>query len=339
MVVCHCFNVDAPERAVLETLQASGHTLTLHTGSITPDTATQFADAEVLSFLSYDPLGPAVLDQLPQLKLVATRTTGYNHIDLSALRQRGIALCNLVDYSTVAVAEQAMGLIVALARGFAGQWQETQTGLLSRRPVWMGMELAGKTLGVWGTGATGQALLQRARGFDMRLLATSRSPSQQLADTLGFTQVPLGQLLAQSDFLSLHVALTPDTQNRLNAQAFASMKPGSYLINTARGGLVDSAALLAALETGHLAGAALDVLPTEPILLSVEQRQAVTDGTAGDAAQKAAMLTDIQLMQHPKVLMTPHTAYYTQEAVVRMAQQTVANIEAFLLGQTLRRLV
>lgn len=218
------------------------------------------ARAVVVSYL--DRVDPALLEALPALRHVASYGVGVNHVDLEACRARGVLVTNTPDVVTDATADQALALLLAAARRVAegdrliraGGWRELDPGFL------LGTEVTGKTLGVVGFGRIGQALARRAAGFTMRVLYTSPRP----VDFPGAERVALDDLLARSDFVSLNVPLTPATRGLLSRERLARMKPGAILVNTARGQVVDDAALAEALAAGRLAAAGLDVFPDEP---------------------------------------------------------------------------
>ncbi len=249
--------------------------------------------------------------QLPALKLVAVAATGVNQIDLDAARAHGVAVCNVRDYGADAVAEHAMMLMLALSRNLlgyraaveAGEWQQAEQFCLYRPPM---RDLRGRTLAVLGRGAIGDALADKARAFGMQVIYAERKDATTLRD--GY--VPFAQALACADVLSLHLPLTDATRQLIGAAELAQMKPDALLINTARGGLVDETALLAALQAGRLGGAGLDVLSSEP----------PRDGN---------VLLSVNL---PNLIITPHAAWQGDQALALMAQQLIDNIAAFLRG-------
>jgi D-lactate dehydrogenase len=352
---CLVFNLDAAETPSL-TAWAAQHPhihLSLQTQRLSAETlATYVAQhpqhrVEALSFCTAQPINQALLAALPNLRLVLTRSTGYNHIDRAYLASRGIALCNLRNYSTQAVAEHTLWLMLSLAKHGVAQMALHQQlrqppHHLQRPNRVLGLELAGATLGVIGLGATGQATLALAKTLGMRLLATS--PTPRPADWLaerGIEQVALPTLLAKSNIISLHCPLNPHTEGLINASTLAQCKPSAMLINTARGGLVDSAALLHALNHNQLAAAALDVLPTEATLFTKPEHRPLWATTTTpetlpphEQALRQAFDSDIALLQHPKVMHTPHTAFYTHTAVVAGVEQTLTSLTAWVTHPT-----
>ncbi len=208
-------------------------------------------------------VGVAELEAAPSLSWVATPTTGHDHVDVDALRARGVYLVSLRGETEFlarvpSTAEHTWALLLALVRQVPGMHQQVLEGSWARTRV-LG-ELSGKTLGVIGYGRLGRIVSRYAAAFGMRVLATDHDAAAVPPDHLHVTPVPLARLLGESDVVSLHLLLTPETEGFLDAERLAAMKPGAYLVNTARGELLDEAALLQGLESGHLAGAALDVL-------------------------------------------------------------------------------
>lgn len=308
---------DAEEQAFLAAHAPKNWSVRWVAGALI-DAAT-VADCEVLSVFVHSPVTAATLAALPSLKLVATRSTGYDHIDLDACRQRGIAVCNVPDYGSRTVAEHAFALLLAVARRLMRATTRVRRGEFGSDGL-RGIELAGKTFGVVGTGRIGAHAAAIARGFGMRVLATDPYPDTTLARA-GVKYVALSVLLAQSDIVSLHCPATPQTRHLIDAAAFARMKPGVVLINTARGEVVDAAALADALDSGIVAGAGLDVLEQEACL---HYPPCPTDSGVARANGR--------LIGHDNVVVTPHIAFNTTEAVECLRRTALANIERFLAG-------
>lgn len=261
-------------------------------------------------------LGRELLQQLPQLKLIAVAATGYNIIDIEACRQLGISVCNVPAYSTQGVAEHALMLMLMLRHRLneyqlaSRQWPASEIFCVFAAPV---QELAGATLTLIGSGHTGSRVAELAAAFGMRVLKAERRGAQQLRP--GYTRFE--HALAAADIVSLHCPLTAETRGLLGAEQLALLPPGALLINTARGGLVDEAALLTALQQGHLGGAALDVLEVEP-------------PPAGHALLQ---------LQHPNLIITPHIAWASAPSLQRMGRILQANLDSFLAGDLQNRVV
>jgi D-lactate dehydrogenase len=270
------------------------------------------ADADVLCMRDqFGRVTPELLARLPNLKLVVTRSAGYDHIDLEAAEQRGVAVCNVPDYGAHMIAEHAFGLLLAVARNivtgnnrYKGERLFSDTGL-------QGIELYGKTLGLIGTGRIGLHSARIARGFGMRVVAHDLFENPSAAEELGFQYMPLEDLLAESDAVTLHVSLNEATHHLINAGRLAQMKTGAILVNTSRGGVVDTQALIAALRSGQVGGAGLDVLEDE--------REQYHD------------------FGELNVVVTPHLGWYTDGAVDRILAIALAAIEGFLRGERINR--
>ncbi|WP_422924772.1 2-hydroxyacid dehydrogenase [Singulisphaera sp. PoT] len=226
---------------------------------------TKVAGRDAVLCLLTDPINESVLEAAEGCKVFANMAVGYNNVDVAAATKRGILVTNTPGVLTEATADIAWTLILGVARRAAEGDVEMRAG---RFPGWgpmymLGGDVSGRTLGLVGPGRIATAVAERAKGFRMPLLYHGRRPNPEL-DALGARQVPLDELLAESDFVSLHVPLTPETKHLIDARALSKMKPTAYLINTARGPVVDEKALVKALKSGQIAGAGLDVYEDEP---------------------------------------------------------------------------
>ena len=268
------------------------------------------ADAEALLCLLTDRVDQALLDRAPRLRIVANAVVGYEHVDRIACRARGIAVTNTPDVLTDATADLAMALILSAVRGLPAAERSLRAGQFQGWGFWdyLGGDLNGKILGIFGMGRIGRAVARRAAPFGMHVIYHSRTrlPADDEA-ALGAEWVDFDALIARADVLSLHAPLTPQTRHAFGADALRRMRPGSYLVNTARGALVDEAALVDALRDGPLAGAGLDVYEREP---------AVHPG----------------LLELPNVTLLPHVGSATRETRTRMAMLAARNVHAVLTG-------
>jgi phosphoglycerate dehydrogenase-like enzyme len=240
----------------------------------------------------------ACFARAPRLRVVAAGGAGLDHIDVAAAARHGVAVLSAGDAGAASVAEHTIGVMVALAKRLIDTDAAVRAGNFDIRWQLPFGELSGKTLGILGFGNIGRAIAARATAFDMRVLATTRVPTELPG---AFANVTLEELLAESDFVSVNVPLTRSTRSIIGATELALMRPGTYLINTSRGGVVDDAALAAALHRGHLAGAAVDVFENEP--------------PVGNP-----------LLDAPNVVLTPHNAGITSEAIRRMAHSVADRI-------------
>ncbi|KGE85157.1 MAG: D-2-hydroxyacid dehydrogenase [Phaeodactylibacter xiamenensis] len=256
-------------------------------------------------------LGKNELAQLPNLNCICVTATGYNNVDLQAARERGIPVCNAVGYSTDSVAQHVFALLLALTNKVyqhhisvqAGEWQRSDDFAYTLHTL---PELAGKIFGIYGFGRIGQRVADLAQAFGMKILATHKHPERDARPGVEF--VSLEALFEQSDVISLHAPLSEANREIVNAQLLQRMKTTAYLINTGRGGLIQEADLKLALQEGQLAGAALDVLSTEP----------PKEGNV--------------LISAPNCILTPHLAWASLEARQRLMDITLNNIRAFQAG-------
>jgi len=287
-----------------------------HARTAPEEVLTHAADATVV-VTNKVKLSAALLEKLPQLKLVAVAATGVDHVDLAAARRLGIGVCNVRDYAAHSVPEHVFAVLLALRRNlFAyataardGTWSRADNFCLLNWPI---EDLSGSALGIIGGGALGRSVAKLSVAFGMRVLL-----AEQRGAPLRPGRVAFEQVLAEADVLSLHVPLTPATRNLIGTVELARMQPSAILINSARGGVVDEAALVEALSAGRLAAAAVDVLTTEP--------------PPADYPLLAANL--------PNLLVTPHIAWASRQAQQKLADEVVENIAAFLRGERRNRVV
>ena len=270
-----------------------------------------------------------VLATLPNLKHIATLSTGFDHIDLATCAARGITVSSVPTYGENTVAEYTFGLILALSRKICKANERVREEGSFRLDDLRGFDLRGKTLGVLGTGHIGARVIQVAKGFEMNVVAYDPFPNAALAEKMGFTYASLENVLSQSDIVSIHVPYLPTTHHLINAQNIGLMKSGAFLINTARGAVVETGALVAALKNGKLGGAGLDVLEEEGIIKD-ELNCLVADETQGHDLK--IVLEDHALIDMPNVIITPHNAFNTNEAFTRIMDTAIGNIVAFVGG-------
>jgi D-lactate dehydrogenase len=288
-----------------------------------------FADAELISTFIYSQIDRDVLDRLPHLKLVATRSTGYDHIDRVGCAERGIIVCNVPVYGENTVAEHVFALLLALSHRLIEATSQARSGRFSPDGL-QGFDLAGKTIGVVGVGSIGRHVVRIARGFAMDVLAHDVVADASVAAQLGFRHVGFDELLALSDVITLHVPATAGTDRLLSTEAFRRMKDGVIIINTARGSLIDSPALIEALRSGKVAAAGLDVLSAEPL---IREEAELISSKSWDRHDLRDLVADHVLLAMPNVIVTPHSAFNTREAVDRIVETTVANILSFVRGR------
>lgn len=283
-------------------------------------------DCQAISIFTDSQVDAALLDQLRSLKLIATRSTGFDHISLAETKKRGIVVCNVPTYGENTVAEHTFGLILNLSRKiYQSIASVREKGFIP--DGLRGFDLKGKILGIVGTGHIGQHVARIANGFQMNVIAFDAFPDKKLAKSLGFTYVTLEELLKQSDIITLHVPYNPHTHHLINMQNIGMVKKGAYIINTARGGIIETSALVKALDEGIIAGAGLDVLEEECYIK--EEREMLVKGFAAKCDVKT-LLQNHMLMERENVIITPHNAFNSTEALERILHTTIENIKAFV---------
>jgi D-lactate dehydrogenase len=305
-----------------------GHQLHLSTEPLNERTLSAEHDAEIVSVFVHSQLNRATLDKLPSLKFIATRSTGFDHIDLGHCRERGIRVSNVPSYGENTVAEHTFALILALSRNIHKAFVHTLARDIPFEKL-RGFDLAQKTLGVIGAGRIGLHVIKIAKGFGMNVVAFDVRQEPLLAEVLNFRYVSVDELLSVSDIISLHCPYTPKTHHLINPDNIQRIKRGALLINTARGGLIDPGALTRALDAGILAGAALDVLEGEELLK--DERQILAQSLAQDKLR--TLLLNHSLLNRDNVVITPHIAFNSREAVQRILETTLENLRAYLRGQ------
>ena len=292
---------------------------------LTEETRRLAAAAEILSVFIYSALTASLLRRLPRLRFIATRSTGFDHIDLAACRTRRVAVANVPSYGENTVAEHTFALILALSRNIHKAYVKTIKGDFSLAGL-QGFDLKGKTQCVIGAGLIGLHVIKMARGFGMEVLVHDVRRNVFLSEVLDFRYVPLETLLGRSDIVSLHLPHAPATHHLMDRARFRLMKRGALLINTARGGLVDTDALVWALDEGIVGGAALDVLEGEELVK--EERQLLSKDFPKE--KLATALRNHILLHRENVVITPHIAFDSREALQRILETTVQNIAGFL---------
>ena len=269
----------------------------------------QCKDAEILSCFIYSQIQKDKLDKMPKLKLIATRSVGFNHIDLDECAKRKITVCNVPDYGSHVIAEHVFALLLGTLRHIHEGDKRVESGDFDYKGL-RGFSLRGKTIGVVGTGKIGAHVCRVAHGFGMKVLAVDRCRTLELEELFGVKYVEIEELNAQSDIISLHLPLLDSTKHIIDKEEFEKMKDGVILVNTARGGLVNTDALVEALESGKVSNALLDVLENEK---DYEENK--------------------ELIEHPNAITTPHIAFYADESMKNMYEDCFESIEQFKAGK------
>ncbi len=301
-----------------EYFPAAGATETwrFHDFRLTADTVTTADGATAVCAFVNDRLDRACLEKLAAggVRHIALRSAGFNHIDLAAAQALGLAVTRVPAYSPHAVAEHTVALLLTLNRRIHRAYNRVREHNFSLAGL-VGFDVYGKTVGIIGTGKIGRLTAQIFRGFGARVLATDPLPDAAWAAAHGITYAPMSEILATADIVSLHTPLTPETHHLINADTLAHMKPGAFLVNTSRGKLVDTTALIGALKSRHLGGVALDVYEEEEGVFFED-----LSGTVLEDDELTRLLT------FPNVLITSHQAFLTAEALCEIARVTVENI-------------
>jgi len=296
---------------------------------LSEENSVNYSDSEIISCFVYSDLSKSILENFPKLRHIATRSTGFDHIATDYCNERKITVSNVPEYGSNTVAEHTFALILSLTRKIYQSVSQAKQLNFNHEEI-RGVDLHGKTLGIIGMGKIGVNVLRIAHGFGMNLVVNTRSQDDKLREKYDFKYVDLDELLRSSDVISLHLPLVPETKHIINMDNLSLIKKGCYLINTARGGLVDTKTLIEGLNNNTFAGVALDVLEEEKEL--TEEAAILTPHFQKDADMETLVM-DHYLINHPKVLITPHNAFNSVEALARIENTTIENIKAFLEGK------
>jgi D-lactate dehydrogenase len=320
------FDTQSFERPVFEAANKNHeHTITFFDTSLSASSAALARGHDGVCVFVNDRADAAAIGEFRQLgvRVLATRSAGFNHINLAAAAEAGIAVVRVPEYSPHAVAEHAMCLILALNRKIHRAYVRIRELNFSLDGL-AGFDLFGSTVGVIGTGRIGRAMIQILNGFGAKVLVFDPQPDQELIDRFGVRYVELNELYSSSDVITLHCPLLPETHHLIGAAAFSQMKREVILINTGRGALIDTKALITALKAGRIGGAGLDVYEEE-------------EGVFFHDLSKGMLQDDVlaRLLTFPNVLITSHQGFLTREALRNIASTTLANFSAFERGETL----
>ena len=285
-------------------------------------------DTDILSVFVDTIISRDDIERMKSLKMIATRSTGYDHVDRTASEERNIIISNVPTYGSRTVAEFTFSLILALSRNAYASYDELKnSGKCDCLDHFEGFDLVGKTLGVIGTGAIGRNVIKIATGFGMKVIAYDVYPDDATAVALGFEYVSLEEVVSTSDIVTLHVPYCEATHHLINEELLSKFKKGSYLINTARGEVIDTKALLSALNDDVLAGAGLDVLEGEREL---GEELDLLNTDIKNVDEFKILIADHKLIDMKNVIVTPHIAFNTVEAKAEIQRVTVENIKSFI---------
>jgi len=308
----------------LEDIDFSSEKLTLKN-------AQKFKEYEVISIFIGSQLSAETLGQLKNLKFIATRSTGFDHIDLDYCKEKGILVSNVPAYGSHTVAEYTFALLLCLIRKVFNSYQRIrESGSFSLEGL-RGEELFEKTIGIVETGRIGTEVIKIAKGFSMNVIAYDKYPKEELAQELNFKYVSLEELLSQSNIITLHVPYNEETHHLLNKDNLSKTKKGVYIINTARGGIIETQALYQALKEGQIGGAALDVLEEEGNLK--EEQRILLEKENIPPEKLKILLANHVFIDLDNVIITSHNAFNTKEALENIIITTMENIEGYLNGK------
>jgi len=306
-------------------LEKEFHDANLISDKLSPDNVETYKDAQIVSCFVYSDLSAEILSKLPNLKFIATRSTGFDHIDLEYCKAHNIAVSNVPEYGSNTVAEHTFALILSLTRKIYQSVSQAKQLNFDHSQI-RGSDVYKKTLGIVGLGKIGLNVLRIAKGFGMRVLVSTRTHDEKIATDLGFEFADMDTLIKTADIISLHLPLNPETKHIIGKEEILKMKKGVFLINTARGGLVDTEGVIEGLGRGILGGVALDVLEEEKEL---SEEAAILTPRFRKEADMETLVMNHYLINHPKVLITPHNAFNSIEALHRIEDTTIENIRAY----------
>lgn len=318
-----CFEINVSDQDFFKQ-NLTGHEVSFVDGPLSEETVDKAQGAEAVVVFIYSSLTKEILDKLLNLRFIATMSTGYDHIDLEECKSRNILVSNVPSYGEVTVAEHTFALILAVSRRIIESYERVKSGYFSPDGL-TGFDLNNKTIGVVGVGSIGKNVIKIAKGFGMNVLGYKRSPDPDLEKELGFKIVSLEELLSSSDIVTLHLPYSQETHHLMDEEKFTILKKGAVIINTARGAIIDTKALLSALEKGNLAGAGLDVCEGEPML----REEAQLLSKQFNSEQMMYVLEEHMLLAHKNVVITPHNAFNSREALRIIQSTTVENINNF----------
>ena len=316
---------DWESKVVREKLK--GHKLEFFKGSLSLENVGKIKNFEAIAVFIYSKLERDILEKLPRLKLITAMSTGFDHIDIEYCNRKKIVICNVPSYGENTVAEHTFSLILALSRRLYNSIKRThEQHSFETDASLRGFDLKGKTIGIIGCGNIGKHVARISVGFQMNVIVYDRHKNKELAKSLMFKYVGISNLLKNSDIITLHTPYTKENHHLINKKSIQKMKDGVYIINTARGALIDTHALIENLESGKISGAALDVLEGE---LEIKEEMEVLKKEFKAAFDFKTILEDHMLMKMENVIITPHNAFNSWEALNRILETTIENIISF----------
>lgn len=319
-----CFEASEDEKKYFSKA-LKGHDLAFYEDPIDKESLSKIDDTEALIIFIYSKIDEEVLEALPRLKCITTMSTGFDHIDLDACHKKGILVTNVPSYGEITVAEHTFALLLSVSRRIVESYSRVKSGYFSPQGL-TGFDLYGKTMGVIGVGTIGSHVIKIANGFGMNVIGYKRSPDPELEKELGFKIHDFETVLQKSDVISLHLPYSQETHHIIDEEKFYMMKKGAIIINTARGALIDTRAMISALERGDLGGVGIDVCEGEPVLR--EESELLSKQFNNE--EMMYVMEEHILLHHPNVVITPHNAFNSKEALSIILDTTVKNIEGYV---------
>lgn len=321
------FEISPEEKKYLESklLQNKEMSATFHRSKLTAKNIAKAQDADIIASFVYSKITRDMIERLPKLKLITTMSTGFDHIDLEYCKEKNIMVCNVPTYGEKTVAEHTFALILSLSRKIPQSIDNVRKLNFDLEEL-RGFDLEGKTLGIVGMGHIGANVAKIARGFDMKILVSDPKPDKKILKQSGAKLVSFEKLLKKSDIISLHAPYNPHTHHLINKENIHLIKHGAYIINTARGALIETEALLLALDKKIIAGAGIDVLEEESF---IKEERELLKRPQKNNQMLLTVMQDHLLIYNPQVIITPHNAFNSKEAMHRILDTTILNIEKF----------
>jgi len=303
------------------------HTVILKEGNLESEIDPEIYNATILCVFTFTQLQKETLEKFPHLKLIVTRSTGYDHIDINYCKEKGIIVSNVPAYGVHTIAEHTFALLLAITRKIIPSVERTKRGNFSLDGL-RGMELFGKTIGVIGAGNIGSVVVDIAKGFGLKVLIYSRHAKESSDPQVSYV-TDLNTILGQSDVITIHVPSTPETKHLISLENLSKIKKGAILLNAARGAIVQTEAILQGLETGILSGAGLDVLEEECELR--EEKELLTTTYLQTCDIRTQLMNHV-LLYRDDVIITPHNAFNSEESIMQILHLTIEDIQTFLNG-------
>ena len=328
------FEVNSKEKKYLKKKFDKNYEVSFQEDKLTETNSSLISDFDIVSPFIYSELTQKVLQKSKKLKLIATRSTGFNHIDIKTAKAKKISVANVPYYGENTVAEHTFAMILALSRNIHRAYVRTIKNDFTLNGL-QGFDLKGKTLGVIGAGSIGVHVIKIAKGFGMKVICYDTKPNHILTELLDYKYVNLNELLKTSDIITLHCPYNELTHHLINMNNIDKIKKGTLFINTARNGIIEPKALYYAIENGIFGGAGLDVFEGEDLIK--EENQMLTKNVAVEHLE--AILKRNILLRYENVIITPHMAFDSAEAVERILDTTVENIMAFQEGKSYHKVI